>query len=530
MNKRILFFLFFAISLNISAQQPKIQAKIDRKEIKIGEQIKYEISVEADSTLVISFPKGENFTPLEMVNSEPIDTFRQQEKFRLIKNYYLTQFDSGAYTIPRQAVNIGKNNFLTDSLQIKVLDVAVDTLKQPLFPIKPAINIQKPEKSYFMICFFVGLGVLFLISLALLLYFLVFRKKKLTEEEQIALLPPFDRAILGLKNLQNSKYLLESKQKEYYSELTDIIRKYLEEEVHISATESTTDELLQKIQTFLDAGRLHLSVETLKDLKNVLQKADLVKFAKSQPQDFEAENDRATIENIVIKTKEALPEPSEEDKMKDEYYRQMLEKQRRKRRKNNIIIASIISVVLLAMAGSGWYWYQSIAKKIKINTDNWITSTYGFPPVSITTPEVLKREKTKNLISNQSFIAQNEKKHLFTLLTTGTLEQPKEENEQINMEELVLNLLEIELKTRFKAENILTKYDPYQTPQGIVGHKVFGGFTDKNNENQIKKIGYQYYFFMKEGRLCALLFCYPQEETLYENVLIEKIMSSLNIK
>ena len=51
-----------------------------------------------------------------------------------------------------------------------------------------------------------------------------------------------------------------------------------------------------------------------------------------------------------------------------------------------------------------------------------------------------------------------------------------------------------------------------------------------NNENQIKKIGYQYYFFMNNNRLTALFFCYPQEDTVYQNVLIEKIMSSLNIK
>ena len=128
MSKSIFLLLFFAITLNINAQQPKVQSKIDRKEIKIGQQVKYEISVETDSTLVVSFPKGENFAPLEMVSSEPIDTFRQQEKFRLVKNYYLTQFDSGYYAIPKQIIHIGKTNFFTDSLQIKVFDVAVDTL------------------------------------------------------------------------------------------------------------------------------------------------------------------------------------------------------------------------------------------------------------------------------------------------------------------------------------------------------------------------------------------------------------------
>ena len=90
------------------------------------------------------------------------------------------------------------------------------------------------------------------------LYWFFIRKKKGQQLDTEAALPPFDRALLKLKNLQNSRYLLESNHKEYYSVLTDIIRKYLEEEIHITATESTTDELLAKLQVFLDAGKLHL--------------------------------------------------------------------------------------------------------------------------------------------------------------------------------------------------------------------------------------------------------------------------------
>jgi len=118
-------------------------------------------------------------------------------------------------------------------------------------------------------------------------------KKKIENPEEI--LPPFDRALLKLKNLKDSRYLIESNHKEYYSVLTDIIRKYLEEEIHIAATESTTDELLTKLQVFLDAGKLHLSSDVVEELRTVLRKADLVKFAKSKPEDFEAENDRAGI-------------------------------------------------------------------------------------------------------------------------------------------------------------------------------------------------------------------------------------------
>ena len=227
------------------AQEAKVSTEIDKKQILIGEQIKYGITVETDSTNVVQFPEGQTFTPLEMVTASAIDTFRQQERYRLVKEYYITQFDSGAYTIPSQKIRVGDKFFSTDSTLVDVRTVAVDTLKQPMYGIKPIIDVPNPaNKTYKWIAIIIGI----LLVLGFLVYWFFFRKKPLTEEEKIKLLPPFERAILELKNLQNSKYLIESKHKEYYSELTDIVREYLEEEVHISAMESTTDELLEKIQ------------------------------------------------------------------------------------------------------------------------------------------------------------------------------------------------------------------------------------------------------------------------------------------
>ena len=77
--------------------------------------------------------------------------------------------------------------------------------------------------------------------------------------------------------------------------------------MHILAKESTTDELLAKINVLQEAGKLHLSEETISNLKRVLQNADLVKFAKSKPSDNNAEYDRETIENVVIKPKRLSP-------------------------------------------------------------------------------------------------------------------------------------------------------------------------------------------------------------------------------
>ena len=138
-----------------------------------------------------------------------------------------------------------------------------------------------------------------------------FERKPLSEAEKEALLPPYDRALLELKKLDNSKYLIQDEYKQYYSELTDIVRSYLEEDVNVSALESTTDELIVKLEMMKDAGELNLDRDPINQFKSILQTADLVKFAKSKPPTNVALQDRKAVEHIVVKTHEAIPEPTD---------------------------------------------------------------------------------------------------------------------------------------------------------------------------------------------------------------------------
>src|SRR5690606_40427839 len=87
----------------------------------------------------------------------------------------------------------------------------------------------------------------------------------------------YDRALAELKKLDESRYLIQSEYKEYYTELTNIVRYYLEEDVRISAMESTTDELITKMELLCDSGNLKLDSDTINQFKNVLKTADLVK-------------------------------------------------------------------------------------------------------------------------------------------------------------------------------------------------------------------------------------------------------------
>lgn len=519
---------FLSLYVATAQNQPQIATKVDTKSIKIGEQIEYQISVESKENEVVTFPEGQTFSPLEMVFSSSVDTFRQQEKQRLVKNYYLTHFDSGVYTIPQQRIGVGNAFFTTDSLQIQVHNVVVDTLKQPLFDIKPIISVQKPTSNKVWI----GLaGLLLLIVLLVVGYVCFFRKKKLSEAEKIALLPAFDRAILGLKNLQNSKYLLESKHKEYYSELTDIVRKYLEEEVHISASESTTDELITKLELLLDSERLHLSKETIGDFRRVLQKADLVKFAKSQPQDYEAENDRQTIENVVVKTKEALPEPSEEDKLKDENYRKSIEKLIHRRRKKAAIITSIYVVFYGILGFGGWWWYKqnfvSGSTQELLNKKDWVTSVYGFPPVKITTPMVLERRESDLLPSRKGFISGNALEEDFTIGIVSQSSSLGKEHLTSETVGMIVKAIEAQTEIQFKGQNILTKHESYTTPQGAEALKIFGSFDREVSKGKYVKMGYQNYVFANGKNFCWIVFFYQKSQEETSEKIIDRVMSSV---
>jgi len=178
--------LFFSVS-DASAQS-SVSASIDSASIKIGEQIRYKIEVETKPEDLVVFPEGETFSPLELVESLDPDTIRQNGNYRLLKEYFLTQFDSGKYVIPSQEVLIKNNSFYTDSIAVEVNDVVVDTTKQKLYPLKPSVEVDPgfsiPDWLWWLLGIFLVAG---------LIAFLIIRRKKKGARE--AELPPYEQAM-----------------------------------------------------------------------------------------------------------------------------------------------------------------------------------------------------------------------------------------------------------------------------------------------------------------------------------------------
>ena len=526
--KRILYFILILFVLpTLHAQEVKVATST--KNIKIGEQIEYKISVQAPADATVLFPEGQTFGALEMVKTNPTDTLKESGKFRLEKAYYLTQFDEGKYTIPQQKIQISHKDFYTDSLLVEVHNVAVDTLKQPLYDAKPIADVTSPSSS--LLWLWIVLGIVALLLTAAASYFFVFRKKKLSAEEERKKLPPFERAIQDLKDLQNSKYLIESQHKAYYTRLTDIIKEYLEDEVHILAKESTTDELLAKINDLQQNGKLHLSAETISNLKRVLQNADLVKFAKSKPSDSNAEYDRETIENVVIKTKEAIPivVAEGETPAQDAFVMSVLKIRERKKKRNRIALIASLCFILstpVLLIGYNLLKNKYFNTYANINRSEWVTSDYGFPITELTTPEVLIRKQIVDITEYKSIIDKqytfyygsiNSPLYIMTNIITfkkdaqNTAPQQEGQDGGLTLDPKKVNEIVLSQLDKAKAKNITTLTEEYTSPSGAKGMKVFGKMSIPDEKDNYFNASYELYSFTENNALQQVLITYIDE-------------------
>ena len=522
--------LFLLLSFQSFAQQPKVNAEIDSTSIKIGEQIIYSIEVETDSTNLVVFPEGQTFDPMEMVESLGADTTTVEDRFKLLKKYSLTQFDSGSYTIPQQKIIIQNREYLTDSFRVEVADVKVDTTRQKMYPIKPAVDLPKPFEVpnwvWWLLAALVVLGIAF--------YF--FRKKKKKKEEEKEL-PPYEQAMLELKQLDNSSLLPNREIKEYYSQLTFSVRKYLDRKIYDRALESTTSELIAYLELRKQAGELSLKDKSIDNLQQLLKRADLAKFANSRPDVITAKSDRTKVEHLIKDIRQVVPEPTEEELMQDENYRK--EKLKKKRRNKIIailggivVLAIIVITVLVNTKGFDYVQDSVLGNETKeLLEGDWIRSEYGTPQVTITTPEVLVRktvdrddELQEMLLGSETFDAGTLEGNLYTLLITG----PVNPQGDFDLQKAVDGIYE-SLEAQ-GARNIIMKQEDFSTINNTEGIKVFGTFDLENpvTGGPIKK-EYAILNFGANGGFQQIMVVFNEDDEYAEEI-SQRIESSVQLK
>ena len=525
--KNILGLSLFFIGYMTNAQ---VISSIDTAQIRVGEEIIYSIQVETDSTDLVLFPEGQSFNPMEVIESYEPDTTRYQDKIRLIKKYGLTQFDSGNYTLPSQRIVINNEPFNTDSVQVQVANVVVDTTQQKMFHIKPAFEVEAQDFDFYSAFQWI---LSILVFLVLGLFFYLKRKREETQQQ----LPPYEEAIKALQELDHSFFLKNNNSKRYYTSLTEILKTYIGREVDDSALESTSKELIERLTLHKDSGNYDFDNATIKKIDKILTRADLIKFAKMKEQEGQAKVDRAVVEDIINETKEIIPEPTEEELLQNQLYLEKLRKKELKNKRIKIALGALATVVVAILIFGSIKGFDELKDKTlgnemrNLSEGRWIKSEYGSPLIVLETPQVLVRVEDSLVFKSTAI----KRKSLFTF---GEIKEPFfirvssikfNQEQQLGLEpSLDMSLVLLE---KLGAKNLLVKRDDFETENGIKGIRAYGDFYLEASENKVlkKKSSYELLLFAQENGLQEILVVYQDDGRFAENIK-DRIINSIELE
>jgi hypothetical protein len=244
---------------------------------------------------------------LEVVQRSAIDTTKAADGKTITyhQQVTVTGFDSGYYVIEPFTFRFrkeGTNDYdtlSTEALLVQVMTVPVDTTQQ-IKDIKPPVEV--PFTFMDALPYIIGAIVLFAIVYLLIRYFQ--KRKKIVPEVIIKKpkRPAHEIALEALRRIQEEKLWQQGFYKQYHSEVTDTVRTYIEHRFDINAMEYTTDETLDQFRNNL------ITPEAKEKLRQMLQLADMVKFAKAIPVGNENEQSMQQALDFVMMTKPAMKE------------------------------------------------------------------------------------------------------------------------------------------------------------------------------------------------------------------------------
>ncbi len=284
MRKRvelIVLILLFAVSkFNLNAQRHSVTAKMDSIQIWIGQQTKLSFEYTQELELFVQTPlfSDKIIDGVEVVERLENDTIHSPDGYLSIsQSYIITSFEDSLLLIPSFPFIMEEDTIWSNELSLKVIqpfEIDLEDIQ--------AADIKNIFRGKFSLLYFFKkilpwlLALLLVAGLIYLIYYLIKNRKKDESLEHLEPpVPPYELAISGLEKIKEEKLWQQGRHKEYHSELTDILRVYLEGVFEISAMEMTSDEILLH---FNELRRDNKQVYSY--LEQILRLADLVKFAK----------------------------------------------------------------------------------------------------------------------------------------------------------------------------------------------------------------------------------------------------------
>jgi len=303
----IIGFLFFACEKEKKTCSKKInspitlQVNVNKPSIKIGDLIRYTITIDAKTNVWYQMPEfAQNlgkFAIRDWEKSDPIklENGRVEQKQIYVLETYLT----GTYEIPPVKVHYGyheSTNLISSTpICVEVTSVAEEgDLFSGIRDIKSPVGIIEIIKEN--VWFLPGIILIFLILIALIIY--IVKRQKNKEEVSKPKLPAHEIAYAALKDLYNKNLVDNGFIKEYYFEVSDILRHYIEDRFALRAPERTTEEFLHELHLTNSLTAIHQEL-----LKNFLEECDMVKFANFSADQSDAQRVHDVTVEFIEETK-----------------------------------------------------------------------------------------------------------------------------------------------------------------------------------------------------------------------------------
>ena len=288
----------FAKKVNEEKPLVTAVADVDRNSVTIGDEIRYSIEARTKNNIEVEFPNfGENLAGFA------IKDFGSSEKSfwgnkKVVQWYLLDSYVTGEYNIPKAILKYkDTKEEVWEELETNEVEVEVKSvLEDEAIDIR---DIKGPVSFPDKVNLFILAGIIAFIAAAGAGAVLFMKIKK--EEKSVFLKAPHEIAYEALEELKGKEYIKLGKIKEYYIELSLIVRDYLENRFMLKAPEMTTEEFLTAAK-----GSNQLSYEQKNLVEKFLSHCDLVKFAKYGPSEEEMNNSFDSAKKLVDQTKEEI--------------------------------------------------------------------------------------------------------------------------------------------------------------------------------------------------------------------------------
>ena len=531
-----IFISCFVFLQSITINSQSVNATIESDSILIGKELSYIIDINSEKAENIIFPDSTSFVPFELISETKVDTIKKESGFLFSKKYGITSFDEGDFIIPKIKIQIGDKLFSTESKKITVNLVEVDTTKQGLYDIKPSFDkfssfeILKLsiENNYPVILF-----VVFLILTSLYFRLQIFRffNPLLNIKPSLRPIELLRKRLVDLEKIDIDS---DSDIKLFYSELTFLLRSFFEKEVYDRALESTTSELILKLNNLSEINFFSITKDSIKRIEDIFKRADLVKFAKFLPEKNVIQNDLKIINEEVIILSDLLPDPTEEEKLKNLNYQKQAEKKLKNQRLKIISISTASLLFILFIFSGLLYGFQYSFDKIVFNENlrlldkTWINSEYGSPGIFVETPEALVRILEENeflydefSLNSQFYFSNSNSSIEFFISNYSSDSKIEPQNFQTILES---NLDYLETRG---LQNMLLKYGEFETQNKAKGLLISGTTDFKISDKKFKPGNYNIIGFLTETGFKTIIVL--THETRYIDNMKDRIINSIEV-